>query len=257
MVSVKVVMGFLELAAAVKFISNVDLVWGTQKLTREAFLSIWIALAIVTAIYLLGKLRLPHERPLETVGVIRMLVGTGALSVAFYLFTGLLGYSLGELEAFLPPISSASASGAVARGGGTGGGELTWATSYDDALEQARASGKPLFIDFTGYACTNCRWMEKNIFPQSAVRDELDRFERVQLYTDGQGPEYDRNREMLEERFKTVALPLYVVIDPRTERELARIEGLTRDPAEFARFLREGREVATRAGAGAQARSGN
>lgn len=237
MVSVKVVMGFLEIAAALKFVSNVDLVWGTQKLTRELFLSIWVALAVVTAMYLLGKVRLPHERPLESVGVLRMLFSTAFLAIAFYLFTGLQGASLGELEAFLPPISSGPQSGAVARSGARAGDELTWTRDYDAAVAEARKSGKPIFIDFTGYACTNCRWMEKNVFPVPQVRDSLARFELVQLYTDGQGPEYDRNRELQESRFKTVALPLYVVLDPSTESEIGRVEGLTRDPAEFARFL--------------------
>lgn len=244
MVSVKVVMGFLELAAAIKFISNVDLVWGTQKLTREAFLSIWVAIAVVTALYLLGKVRLPHERMVESIGVLRMLFSTAFLALAFYLFTGLQGMSLGELEAFLPPISSAP-SGGTARGATSGGGELTWGRDYDAALASAKTQGKPVFIDFTGYACTNCRWMEKNIFPVPAVKDALNRFERVQLYTDGQGPEYDRNRDLQEQRFKTVALPLYVVVDPKTGNEIARVEGLTRDPSEFARFLERSLQTAS------------
>lgn len=253
MVSVKVVMGFLELAAAVKFVSNVDLVWGTHKLTREAFLSIWIALAFVTAFYLLGKIRLAHERPLEAIGVMRMLFSTGFLAVAFYLLTGLMGSSLGELEAFLPPISS-QPGGAIAAAARGAPAEPEWQTDYETALASARASGRPIFIDFTGYACTNCRWMEKNIFPHPAVRGELERFELVQLYTDGQGARYDRNRELQESRFNTVALPLYVVVDPETEREISRVEGLTRDPAEFARFLKGSYEMAAASSERTQAR---
>lgn len=241
MVSIKVVMGFLELAAAVKFVSNVDLVWGTRILTRELFLSIWIAIAFVTAFYLLGKVRLPHERQLDVVGVPRVLFSTGFLAVAFYLFTGLMGSSLGELEAFLPPISSGPTAG-VARNATK---ELDWKKDYAEALVAARAAGRPLFIDFTGYACTNCRWMEKNIFTVPAVREELARFERVQLYTDGQGEEYDLNRTLQEEKFKSIALPLYVVIDSKTETEIARVEGLTRDPAEFIRFLKTSHDVAS------------
>lgn len=249
MVSIKVVMGFLELAAAVKFVSNVDLVWGSHVLTRELFLSIWVAIAVVTAMYLLGKVRLPHERPLDVVGVPRMLFSTAFLALAFFLFTGLQGSSLGELEAFLPPISSQQVGGATARLGGPGNGELDWRKDYDEALVAAKASGRPIFIDFTGYACTNCRWMEKNIFPLPDVRAALERFERVQLYTDGQGPEYDKNRELQETRFNTVALPLYVIVDPATEREIGRVEGLTRDGSEFARFLE--RNLASMPGGGA------
>ncbi|HQR39456.1 MAG TPA: cytochrome c biogenesis protein CcdA [Blastocatellia bacterium] len=250
MVSIKVVMGFLELAAALKFVSNVDLVWGSQRLTREAFLSIWIAIAVITSLYLLGKVRLPHERPIEAIGVPRMLFGTTFLAIAFYLFTGLLGSSLGELEAFLPPISAAQTGGSVVAGVRAQTTELVWGKDFDTAIAAARQSGKPLFIDFTGYACTNCRWMEKNIFPVPEVRDELNRYQLVQLFTDGQGPEYDRNRALQEQRFNTVALPLYVVIDPKDDREVARVEGLTRDPSEFVKFLRSSRETAS-AGVGA------
>ena len=96
--------------------------------------------------------------------------------------------------------------------------------------------------------------MEKNIFPVPQVRDALGRFERVQLYTDGQGAEYDRNRDLQESRFKTVALPLYVVIDPASEREIARVEGLTRDPAEFTRFLERSLAAAGPGGGAQQAR---
>jgi thiol:disulfide interchange protein len=245
MISVKVVMGFLELAAAVKFISNVDLVWGYQKITRELFLSIWIALAFVTAFYLLGKIRLPHERPIEFVGVSRMLFSTMFLAIAFYLFTGLLGTPLGELDAFLPPISAAQQAGTgVARGATQ---ELNWEGDYDKALTRAKQENRPIFIDFTGYACTNCRWMEKNVFPVPEVRTELEKFIRVQLYTDGQGETYDRNREFQESRFNTIALPLYVMLDPATERETGRFEGLTRNPSEFAEFLKAGQSTSVAA----------
>lgn len=237
MLSVKVVMGFLELAAALKFVSNVDLVIGTQKITREVFLSAWIALSLMTVFYLLGKIRLPHERAVETIGVVRLLFGTLFLTITFYLFAGLLGARLGELEAFLPPISS-SPTGGLFAGSKSESSEPVWHKDYQKALESARANNRLLFIDFTGYACTNCRWMEQNIFPVPAVRTELDRFELVQLFTDGQGPEYDKNRELQETKFGTVALPLYVVIDPKDEREVRRVEGLTRSPDEFAGFLK-------------------
>src|SRR5262249_49414789 len=117
--SVKVVMGFLELAAAFKFLSNVDLVWGWNTVSRNLVLAAWIAIALVAAIYLLGKIQLPHDSPLERLGVPRMLFATSFLGVTFYLLTGLFGASLGELEAWLPP------------------GKSEWIESYDAALQKA------------------------------------------------------------------------------------------------------------------------
>ncbi len=106
--SVKVVMGFLELAAAFKFISNVDLVWQWNTVSRQLVLAGWIALALVTAIYLLGKFQLTHDTPVERLGVMRMLMSTFFLGLAFYLLAGLFGAPLGELDAFLPARTNAN-----------------------------------------------------------------------------------------------------------------------------------------------------
>jgi len=106
----------------------------------------------------------------------------------------------------------------------------------DGALAEARASGKLVFIDFTGYTCTNCRWMEANMFPRPEVRDRLAGFVRARLYTDGQGDVYERQQRYQQERFATVALPLYAIVDAE-QRPIATFAGLTRDPHEFLRFL--------------------
>jgi len=231
--SVKVTMGFLEVAAAMKFVSNVDLVWHWKIFTREVVLAIWLAIAATAAVYLLGKIRLPHDSPVESLGVVRMLWAIFFMALGFYLFTGLIGGSLGELDAFLPPRTSG---GLTLTGSGIPGQELTWNTSLNDALDQARQQQKPIFVDFTGYTCTNCRWMEANIFPLPAVHAQLQKFVRLQLYTDGAGKLFEDNQQYQKEQFGTVALPLYVILDSQGKK-LATFPGMTRKPEEFLRFL--------------------
>jgi thiol:disulfide interchange protein DsbD len=232
--SVKVTMGFLEVAAAMKFVSNVDLVWNCHIFTREVVLAIWLAIAVLTTVYLLGKFRLPHDTPMESLGVLRMLFAMIFLAIGFYLFTGLMGGSLGELDAFLPP---RTAGAFTLTGAGGPGQELSWNTSLETALAQARREQKPIFIDFTGYTCTNCRWMEANILPLPAVHTELGRFIRLQLFTDGSGKQCEDNQKYQKDKFGTIALPLYVILDP-TGNKIASFPGMTRKSEEFLRFLR-------------------
>jgi thiol:disulfide interchange protein DsbD len=237
--SVKVVMGFLELAAAFKFISNVDLVWGWNTVSRSLVLAAWIAIAIVTAIYLLGKFQLPYDTPIERLGVMRMLMSVLFLGVAFYLLTGLFGARLGELDSFLPPARPGELAG-FGGGSTTQSAGIKWLESYDEALLQAKAQNKPVFLNFTGVTCTNCRWMETNMFPQPEVRKELDRFILAELFTDRDTAEHEagdlRNQELQEKQFGTVALPLYAVIRPDGST-IDTFPGLTRDRGEFVRFL--------------------
>jgi thiol:disulfide interchange protein DsbD len=230
--SVKVTMGFLEVAAAMKFISNVDLVWRWQIFTREVVLCVWIAIAVLTTAYLLGKFRLPHDSPAEQLGVLRMSSALVFLAIGFYLFTGLMGASLGEIDAFLPPRTA----GAFTLTGGSNTQELSWHTKLDDALAQARREQKLVFIDFTGYTCTNCRWMEANIFTLPAVHSSLQKYARLQLFTDGEGKEYEDNQAYQKDKFGTVALPLYVILDAQGNK-ISSFPGMTRNAEEFIRFL--------------------
>ena len=235
--SVKVIMGFLEIGAALKFLSNVDLVWGWGIFTREVVIAGWIALSVLIFFYLLGVFRFSHDSESRTIGLMRVLNAFLFGTLAFYLLTGLFGSRLGEIESFLPP-ATASSTGPVS-GAGSLGNELSWITNdYEAAVAQAKAENKKLFIDFTGYTCTNCRWMEANMFPKPDVRAELDKFVRVKLFTDGEGEPYEGFQRMQEQRFGTVALQLYAIISP-ADQISATFEGLTRDEKEFLSFLRK------------------
>jgi thiol:disulfide interchange protein len=231
LIAVKATMGMLELAAAMKFLSNADLVWGWGIFTREVVIGSWILIAIVLVVYLAGLMRLGHAPRLGRPGWARAGVTVAAATCAIWLATGLFGRRLGELEAFLPPADLAAMAP---------DGELPWIVNdYDAALAAGSQENRPLLIDFTGYTCTNCRWMEANMFPRPDVARELARYVRVRLYTDGRGEPYRTFQQMEQRLFGTVALPYYAVISPDGTPTVA-FGGLTRDPSEFISFLRRG-----------------
>lgn len=219
---VKVIMGFLEIAAAMKFMSNADLVWSWGVVTRGVVLVGWVLTALALAAYLL----VGRPRGARLAGVLV------TLAVAVWLASGVSGRRLGELEAFLPPASMS------VDGSGQSGGELAWVTNdLEAAMAEARVSRRRVIIDFTGYTCTNCRWMEANMFTRPEIRDALRGFVRARLYTDGQGAIYETQQQFEQQRFATVALPLYAIVDA-DQHAIATFAGLTRDPQEFLRFLR-------------------
>lgn len=234
--SVKVVMGFLEIGAALKFLSNVDLVWGWGIFNREVVIAGWIGLSVLIVLYLLGVYKFSHDSDDNRIGLVRVLNAFIFATLTFYLLTGLFGSRLGEIESFLPPMKQTAA---TSSGGQTANGELLWITNdYQAALKQAKTENKRIFIDYTGYTCTNCRWMEANMFPLPAVKAELEKFVRVKLFTDGEGEPYEGFQRMQEQRFGTVALPLYAIVSPNDEI-IARFEGLTRNEGEFVAFLQK------------------
>ncbi len=236
--SIKVAMGFLEVAAAMKFLSNVDLVWNWGIFTRPVVLAIWIAIGIVLAIYLLGKFQLPHDTKPERIGAFRLMSAVVSLAISFYLLTGLFGAKLGELESFLPPDLENSS----ARFFGGNQEKLTWIDNdLEKAIAQAKAENKQVFIDFTGYTCTNCRWMEANVFPKKEVEAELEKFVLARLYTDGNGAIYERQQQFQEQTFQTVALPFYAIMDG-DGKTVSTFPGLTRNVAEFVDFLKKAEE---------------
>ncbi len=242
--SVKVVMGFLELAAALKFISNVDLVYQWGILTRPVFISVWLAISLVTALYLIGFFKFPHEAVIESAGAMRVVFAIFFLSVTAFLFRGLIGFPLGEIDAFLPPRDYGKAAVMEFQGDkdDVASGEQ-WLTSLEDGLREASRLDKPVFLDFTGYTCTNCRWMEANIFPRSEVRELFEQFVLVRLYTDGAGEEHEANRNLESDRFGTIALPYYVVLR-KDDKVIGTFPGLTRNPEQFINFLEESLEAA-------------
>jgi thiol:disulfide interchange protein len=234
--SVKVVMGFAELATAMKFLSNADLVlqWGV--FTRNVVLAIWLLIAVLTALYLLGLVGRAREpvRP----GPGRIVIAVATFAIAIYLGRGLTGRRIGEFESFLPPPEGGVSSGTtVVRG------ELSWLVNdFDAGLARATAEHKQVLVDFTGYTCTNCRWMEANMFPKPAVTHELARFVRVRLYTDGLGALYQRQQQMEQDKLGTVALPYYAIVDSLGDVK-AQFLGMTRNTDEFVQFLSRGRSV--------------
>ncbi len=237
--AVKVLMAFLEIAAAMKFISNVDLVWRWGIFTRQVVLAIWVVIAAAMALYLLGVFRFPGEPRVRKVRAGRWLTATACLLLGVWLFSGVMGRRLGELDAFLPPAEGVAALAATDGSGGIPG-ELTWIMNdYQGALARAQREQKRVMVDFTGYTCTNCRWMEANMFPREDVRNELEKFVRVRMYTDGEGELFQKQQAMQQSMFKTVALPYYAILEP-DGTPVATYPGLTRNPAEFVTFLKKG-----------------
>ena len=236
--SVKVVMGFMEIAAAMKFLSNADLIWHWGIFTREVVLAVWVATGTLIFLYILGKFQTTHDTVVPSLSATRVFLALVFLAGSVWLGTGLFGRPMGEIEAFLPPSNSGATDAAEKSDAGRRSSELTWIVNdYSSALARAKAENKPLFIDFTGYTCTNCRWMEANIFPRPEVVRELEKFVCVRLYTDGAGEPYQQFQKMQQERFGTVALPYYVVASPDgTTRKT--FPGLTRDPDQFVTFLK-------------------
>ena len=236
--AVKVVMGFLVFAVAFKFLGNVDIVWGVGIFTYTVVLAIWTVSMLFTGIYLLGKIRLPHDSALESLSVGRMLLSLFFIVFGLYLGTGLFGRPInGTIEAFLPPKIEPQ-SGMVITDKESIQDAEKWFSDMKSAIAEAKRSGKLIFINFSGYTCTNCHWMEANILSKSEVRELLDNFVLVKLYTDG-GGNYREKRQYEIDKFGTAAQPFYAIIDDN-ENEIARFPGLTRDINKFIEFLYRG-----------------
>ena len=237
--STKVVMGFLELAAAFKFLSNSDLVWQWGFFSHNIVLAIWSVLMILCGVYLLGQIRFPHDSVVEFLSAARLTMSVLFLTFGLYLASGLFGQRLhGLIYSYLPPQLSTSAAG---KSGGYSYQEgLTWYKDLEKAFSVAKDNNQPIFVDFTGYTCTNCRWMEVNVFIEPEIKERFKQMNLVQLYTDG-GPKHKENQLYEIERFGTAALPYYVILSPNDEI-ISTFPGMTRNLNEFIDFLDAGLE---------------
>lgn len=242
--TVKVVLGFLELALAFKFLSNADLVLQLHLLEREVFLAIWIAIFGTLAFYLFGKITLPHDSPLTHLSVGRLLMGLLVLSFTIYLIPGLWGAPLKLINAFPPSVEYSESPFGV---GGSGGNAPTAILpdgakigphgivvfdDYDKGLAYAKSVNKPIMLDFTGYACVNCRKMENNVWSDPKilpilnnevvlislyVDDKRDLPESEQFISKTTGSEIetvgDKWTDFMISKYKTNTQPLYVLTD--------------------------------------------
>jgi thiol:disulfide interchange protein len=233
---VKVVLGFVVLAISIKYLSSADQVLQTNLISRELYLACWIVLFALPGLYLLGFLRLEGIKPDDHLGIGRMLVAALFLIFSISLLPGLFGSPLGNIEAFIPVQGKSVAFGGT---GETGGGPVWMKNQYREALAKAKAENKMVFVNFTGYACTNCHWMKANMFPRPDIAAQLKDFVLVDLYTDGTDSVSEQNQQLEEKRFGTVAIPFYAIVDPE-EKVIATFPGLTRNTQEFASFLKSG-----------------
>ena len=240
---VKVTLGFIELAAAVKFISNADLVWNWGIVSRPFAISIWIVVFLLAGFYILGFYQLNHDQKPKQIGPGRLLFSLPFLLFSFYLLPGLMGASLGIWDAWLPPKQATDVSvvASVVGSGGTNSGNMSeenWSEDYESSISEAKENNQPVFIDFTGYTCTNCRAMETNVFPLEGVQKHFQKMEKVRLYTDDgtKGPE---NQQFQFKLTGTVALPTYVIVNPQNGKIIDQLVGYT-NKEKFTAFLDQG-----------------
>ena len=164
--SVKVVLGFIELILSLKFLSVADLAYGWRILDREVFLSIWIVLFALLGMYLLGKLRFSHDSERRHTGVLGFFLAVASFSFAVYLVPGLWGAPLKSISAFAPPLTTQDFN--------LYGGTFKEFHDYDEGMTYAAENNLPVIVDFSGYACVNCRKMEGAVFDTQAVRDAIE-----------------------------------------------------------------------------------
>ncbi len=180
--SVKVVLGFLELALSLKFLSVADLAYGWGLLDREVFVCLWVVIFAMLGFYLLGKIRFSHDAPLDHVSIPRFFLSLAALSFALYLIPGLWGAPLKGVSAFVPPLFTQDFSLYT-------GGQFEEFDDFDKGMEYAERNHRPVLIDFSGYGCVNCRKMEGAVFDTPVVTQTIkENFVLIKLMVDDKTP---------------------------------------------------------------------
>jgi thiol:disulfide interchange protein DsbD len=267
--TVKVFLGFLELAFAFKFLSNADLVVQAGFITREVFLAIWIAIFAVMSLYLLGKIKLPHDGPDSNISVGRMMLGLTSLFFTLYLIPGLWGAPLKIISGFPPPLTYAESTYGVGysktetleelpEGAHLAVHDIVAFHDYDTGMAYAKKVNKPVLLDFTGWACVNCRKMEERVWGEPEVLNLLKKdFVLISLYVD--------ERKMLDKedqyvspqtgkkirtvgnkwsdlqitKYQVNAQPYYVILNTEGE-DLVTPVGYTPNVEEYATWLQSG-----------------
>ncbi len=270
--TVKVVLGFLELALAFKFLSNADLVLQLHWLEREVFLAIWIAVFGMLAFYLFGKITLPHDSPLNHISVGRLGFGLIALSFTIYLIPGLWGAPLKLISGFPPPLhysespnglgvsgnSELKITGSLPEGAEHGPQNIITFHDYNKGMAFAKKEGKPVLLDFTGYACVNCRKMEELVWSDPKVlgilnndvvlislyvddKKELPESEQYTSATTGKKIKTIGNKwsDLQIKTYKANAQPFYVIIDHKSEN-LTQPSAYNPDIEEYYAWLQSG-----------------
>lgn len=275
--TVKVVLGFLELALAFKFLSNADLVLQLHIFEREIFIAIWIAVFGALAFYLFGKIQLPHDSPVTHISVGRLSLGLLVLAFTIYLIPGLWGAPLKLISGFPPPLNYSESPHGVGYTKSVGGGgsaahgglpehahygvhDIIMFHDYEKGLAYAKEVGKPAMIDFTGWSCVNCRKMEEYVWSEPQVLEMIkNEFVMISLYVDEKRKpteeeqaisEYlypgkpfkkigDKWAELQIMRYNANAQPLYVLID-HEEKNLNDPVAYTPDADEYLAWLKDG-----------------
>lgn len=242
--SVKVVLGFVEIALGLKFLSIADQTYGWGILNREVYLAIWIVVFSLLGFYLLGKLRFKYDSPLEHISLVRLVLAIGVFTFVVWMIPGMFGAPLKALSGYLPPLESQEfvlSSGAPSPIAAPGNGTvelpqgLHGYETLEEGLAEASRTGKPVFVDITGKGCTNCREMEARVWSDPRVRELLDkRFVLVALHCDDhtRAPESSWlttdsgkvlkewgkiNSYIARTRFNANAQPTYVLLTPDGE----------------------------------------
>lgn len=276
--SVKVTLGFLELALSLKFLSNVDLAYHWHWFDREVFLVLWIVIFALMGFYLLGKLTFSHDSPLPFISVPRLFLSIIILSFVMYMIPGLWGAPLKVISAYLPPLATQDFDLSTI---GSGGNSIQAADpaddkphkyanlfdkpkgfnpffDYDEGVAFAKKVHKPVMIDFTGHACPNCRKMEQNVWPDKDIYSTISKdYVLIQLYVDDKTdlstneqittPEGKHIKTIANKwsnlqitRFGANSQPFYVLLNPETQEPLVTPQGADYSISGFLAYLNSG-----------------